>query len=258
MTLVGFAAARSCGVTTTVLALARAWTDGGALIAELDAAGGSLALRHDLRPEPGLTTLAAAARRGLSASSISQHCQRLSDGTPVLLGPVGSEQASSALDVLGIRLVAQLDALEELDVLADLGRLDARRSPGALLAAVDHLVLVLRPSLEGVAQARACIEELGIAPQRLAVVCIGDRPYRASEAAAALGAPLVGVLPDDPRAALRLGAPGRDRRSTLVRPALEVAGRLQRAIAQTPQGATSSTSRWARPGPSAQLVEGRR
>ena len=90
-----------------------------ALVAELDPDGGSLGLRHQIPSEPGLTTLAAAGRRGLAPDTVVEHCQRLSDDTAVLLGPVVPDRAASALAVLGPRLGVALDAMAGVDVLAD-------------------------------------------------------------------------------------------------------------------------------------------
>jgi Flp pilus assembly CpaE family ATPase len=65
VSVVALGAVRSCGVTTLALALAATWPSSRrVLLAELDLAGGTLAAASGWPPEPGLVSLAAAARRG--------------------------------------------------------------------------------------------------------------------------------------------------------------------------------------------------
>jgi hypothetical protein len=224
---VAFASGRSPGLTTALHALAATWPGPHrAVLAELDPDGGSLALRHERPPEPGLTTLAAAGRRGLAPSAVVEHCQRLSDDTAVLLGPVAPDRAASALSVLGPRLAVALDAMVGVDVLADCGRLNHRAPTLEVLHAARYVVVVLTPTLEGVAQAQARLEHMDLPPERLAVMTIGRRPYAAGEVGDVLQLAVLGSLADDRRAATELNAGRPPRRSELWQSAIALGAEL--------------------------------
>jgi hypothetical protein len=232
MTLVAFVSGRSHGVTTTVHALSLTWpTLRRAMVAEVDPGGGALAVRQDLTPEPGLTTLAAAGRRGLAPDAVLGHCQQLRDGAVALLAPITPEKTASALSVLGPRLSAALDAVPGIDVLADCGRIDSRSPSLELARSARYLVVVVAPTLEGVAHCQGRIETLGLIPGRSAVLTIGSRPYRPDEVGAALGLPVLGSLSSDRQGAQDLAAGRLGRRSELFRSASTVAARLAAHLA---------------------------
>lgn len=202
MTLVAFVSARSPGLTTAVHALSLAWpTPGRALVAELDPEGGVLGVRHQIPCEPGLTTLAAAARRGLAPDVVLQHCRRLSDGTPVLLGPTSADHVAPAMSTLGPRLASALDAMAGLDVLADCGRIRTNSPALEIVRAARYVVIVVTPTIEGVAQVQARLPGLGLPPGRAAIVTVGQHPYRPDEVASALNLPVIGALADDRKGA---------------------------------------------------------
>jgi len=227
MTLVALASGRSPGVTTAAQALALAWPAGRQIIlAELDPGGGSLSVRHELPADPGLTTLAAAGRRGLAPETVLQHCQRLGDGTVALLGPLSPERATSALAVLGVRFAAALDTIPDIDVLADCGRLDSRSPALDVVKAAPFVVLVVSPTLEGVAHLQSRLQPLALTPGRAAVLTIGGRPYGPDEVGAALQLPVLGMLEVDRRGAEDLASGRPLRRSELLRSAQVVAERL--------------------------------
>jgi hypothetical protein len=239
MSLVAFGAGRSPGLTTTVHAMALVWpTPRRSLIAELDADGGTLAARHAITSDPGLVSFAAAGRRGFGPDDVLRHCQQLSDGTPVLLGPTSPDRAASALATLGARLGRALDTLGDYDVLADCGRLDSRSPVLELLSAAPYLLLVVDPNVEGVAHLAARLPVLSLPPGRAALVCVGDRPYRAPEVAQALNLPVLGVVAHDPRGAAQLAEGRPNWRSPLLRSAAEVVAAL--AAHLPPVGAAES------------------
>jgi hypothetical protein len=202
MTLVAFVSGRSPGLTTAVHALALTWPSARrALVAELDPDGGTLAVRHQLPPEPGLTTLAAAGRRGLVPDIVLQHCRVLADGTPVLLGPTAPERAMQTFSLLGPRLATALDAIAGVDVLADCGRVDTQSPALEVIRAARYVVAVVTPTIEGVAHVHTRLSSLGLPPGRVAAVTVGQRPYRPDDVGAALGVPVIGVLADDRKGA---------------------------------------------------------
>ncbi|HEY2303786.1 MAG TPA: hypothetical protein VGH66_17925 [Acidimicrobiales bacterium] len=227
MTLVAFVSGRSPGLTTSLHVLAATWPPPAqALVAELDPDGGTLGLRHQIPSEPGLTTLAAAGRRGLAPDTVGEHCQRLSDDTAVLLGPVAPDRAASALAVLGPRLGVALDAMAGVDVLADCGRIHPRSPSADVVRAARYVVIVVTPTLEGVAQAQSRLAGLDLPPGRLAVMTVGRRPYDPIEVANALQVAVLGSLADDRRAALELNAGRLPRRSELWQSATALGAEL--------------------------------
>jgi hypothetical protein len=231
MTLLGFASGRSPGLTTVVHALALVWpSPRRALIAELDPDGGSFAGRHALVSDPGLVSLAAAGRRALPPGDLIGHCQRLADGTPVLLGPTSPDRAVSALATLGGRLGPALAGLSEFDVLADFGRLDGRSPALESLGSCRVVVLVVEPTVEGVAHLAGRLSSLALPAGRHTLISVGDRPYRAVEVAQALDLPLLGTIARDPKGAIRLADGRPDPRGPLLRSARVIAADLIRHL----------------------------
>ncbi len=227
MSLVALVSGRSPGLTTTVQALATVWpAPRRAIIAELDPAGGSLAARHELASEPGLTTLAAAGRRGVSAARVLDHCRRLPCGALALMAPVGPDRVGSALSVLGHHLAAALDAMPGTDVLADCGRIDPGSPLLTTVRSARNVVVVVTPTVEGVAQVESRLASLGLAPGQAAVVTVGARPYPPDEVAATLKLPILGTIAEDRRGAHDLVAGRSVGRSPLLRSSATVAVRL--------------------------------
>jgi hypothetical protein len=234
MAYIAFASAKaSPGVTTTIAALAASWPgDRDLYVAELDPGGGDIVVRFDLATEPGLVTLAAAGRRGLRATTFSDHTQPLpsvGDGDgPVrraLVAPVAADQAVAALSALRGALPPVLSSLGA-DVLVDCGRLDPGSPSQDVATEADLLVVVARPVISEVHHLATRLASL--APRAVSLLLVGERPYSVSEVAAAVGASPFGALPIDDRAAtaLTVGHPNALRllrRSRLMRDARVVA-----------------------------------
>ena len=152
MALICFASQKgSPGVTLTALAVAAAWpTYEGRrkLLIEVDADGGSLAIRYQLGRQPGLLTLAAAGRHGLGRDELWAHAQELPGGLAAILAPERADRATAVLSANAKNLGAWLAALPDVDVIADCGRLSPT-SPAVVFAAHADLVLfVARPTAE--------------------------------------------------------------------------------------------------------------
>ncbi len=222
-----FAAARSSpGVTTAMLACASVWP-GRVLLVEASEDGGALAARFGLPVEPGLTTLAAAARHGANgdgpSASLDSHVQRLpgTDRITALVGPASLEPAQALLRTAASRLAGLLDQADT-DVLIDVGRLPAAPLSTPLLVSADRLLLVVRPRVEELTALAQRLAHLATLGPGLEVLLVGERPYGPGEVADTLGVGVAGVLAHDPEAADALaavGSTGRLARSRLLRTA---------------------------------------
>jgi Mrp family chromosome partitioning ATPase len=224
------------GASTAALALAvAAGPLPASLIVEADPAGGDLAARCELAVEPGLGSLAASGRHGTPVD-LADHVQALPAGPFALLAPPSPALTRSALAALGGRLADALGGWPGT-VIVDCGRWDPKGPAVPLATVADTLVVVLRPTVEGVEHVRARLDDLHSAgAARLVALLVGDRPYRAADVAAALGIPVAGTLPFDPRGAnalerRNLGA--ETRRSTIVRAARSALDALERLSTTT-------------------------
>ena len=201
----------SPGVTTTALAMASVWPR-PVVLAECDPAGGDLLagfLRAAARPSGGLLDVALAARRGLTPDEVLRRCLRLTDDGEVLLLPGLTDPGHVSTVTPSMPRIASTfrdlgSADTPYDVLTDCGRLGAPW-PIDLLTAADNVVLVLRPTLPQVHSAKhqlAQIQHVREDPAtEVGLLLVGDAPYSRAEVEAALGAPVLGVVAHDPRAA---------------------------------------------------------
>jgi hypothetical protein len=231
VTLLALGSAKaSPGVTTTALALGAVWPDGPRVtIAEVDPAGGDLAAWLGLLPEPGLVSLAAAARHeasahGAAASALlDAHTQRTSGGVRVLLGPSAASQAVSALTLLRGGLLGEVAEERDLLVLADCGRLSPASPALPVVERASMVLLVTRPVAAELGHAAAMAAELRRTQPAVGLILVGRGPYRAEEISATLGWDVFGELPEDRRASAALAGGGAResalRRTPLVRAA---------------------------------------
>lgn len=234
MAVIGFGSVRSCGVTTTVAALAAVWPEERhPVVVEFDPAGGTLAATCGLRVTPGLVSLASASRRRMEAGAPWTHSQSLPCGGDVVVGPPSAAQAQRALKLLtdsGARF-AEVDG----DVLADCGRLDLASPAQAMFDGADVQVLVVRPQLPDLHQVAAWLQDT--ASQRseeLRVVLVGVGPYPPEEIRAALRVEVVGHVPHDAGGVARLAQAPSARtlgRSALLRAASSLATTLIARVA---------------------------
>ena len=237
MALITLGSVRSCGVTTLAAGLAATWPgDCRRLLVEADPAGGTLATQAGLGPEPGLVSLAAAARRQGDPSLAFDHVQCLPGEVLVVCGPPASSRARSALSMLS-GLLGRLDDLDELhaEVFCDCGRLDRTTDNVDLFERGRLAVLVSRPRLSDLNALAASLEERAEQPRRPVLVLVGDGPYPAKEVAEVLGVDVAGQVPWDPDAAAAIGtAPISSRqltRTPLVRALRSLAGALAERLA---------------------------
>jgi hypothetical protein len=162
----------------------------------------------------------------------------------VLTGLRAGDQARG-LGRLWSLLPQALSQLEG-DVLVDCGRLVADTLAEDLVRRAEVVLLVARPTVEGVLHAANRLEALGRLGVTAEVVLVGEQPFdRAGVQQALAGegitAPVRGVLADDPRGAAMLGGhPGRERwlerASPLVRSARSLADDLLARRTPAPSG----------------------
>ncbi|HVW33622.1 MAG TPA: hypothetical protein VHL53_13870 [Acidimicrobiia bacterium] len=232
MALVAFASAKgSPGVTTLARALAGVWPR-PALLVELDPAGGDLAARGGFALEPGLASLALAARSGLNPEMLASHTQTLPDGASLVVAPVHPWQVGAALEVVAASLAPAAAGLAGVDVLADCGRLDGSSPVLGVVEKADAVVLVARPTLDGLAHLQPWLDRLGDGDGDVGVVLIGAGDYDPKEVSQALAVPTLGVVADDLRGARLACAAGVDRarRTLFVRSAAGLAADLDRRL----------------------------
>lgn len=220
----------SPGATTLAVTLACTAGDHlSPLLVEADPAGGDLAARTGRPFDPGLLSLAAAGRRGLTEGLLDAHTQTLSNGVTALLGPPSPEQAAAALTGIA-RALGPVLVERRGPMVIDAGRWDARSPARELLQMADVVLVVFRPAVEGVEHVRVRLATLEGVAVRLVAVSVGERPYSALEVAAVVAPVEVRTIDADPRAAAALaaGAPIDRwlRRSPLVRSVAALAEQL--------------------------------
>lgn len=228
----------SPGVTTTALALAACWPEPHrCLLVEADPFGGVIAARYGLTDTPGLSTLAAHSRRGLDATVVEEHVQRLPGGLPVLVGPSSPEETQAVWRDVAGPLAEWVHGQSDVYVIVDRGRLPLGPPPNGLTNTGPSLV-VTRPTLEQLRPASIRQAGLAAAGVEASLLLVGERPYGPEEVTTAMGVPVAGTVAWDPRtAAVLTGAQGamRDlRRTALVRSAATLAETLAAILGPTP------------------------
>ena len=197
----------SPGATTTACGLAAALAAGSAWgragLVEADADGGVLAARFAaLRADRTLVDLAAATRLSLDDDEVASIAQRMWGAVDVVVAPPSPDEASSALRAGSARLASAFAASDRVWIV-DVGRIRPDGPAMPLLQFALAVVVACAPTFEQVAVAGPRVAELARRGTTATVVCVGDGSYPATEVAATLGAPLVGVIPWDPRAVAR-------------------------------------------------------
>ncbi|GAB3147028.1 hypothetical protein GCM10027290_29680 [Micromonospora sonneratiae] len=217
------------GVSTAAVGLAAGWPQAGGLLLEADPSGGVAAARFGLAQQPGLASLAAAARHGGVGGVLSAHVQRLPLGVGVVVAPGSADVAAGSVGVLA----GSADALRDVApvVVADVGRLYPESPARALVAAADAVVLVTTPTTEYLDHLDARLGWLRNLVDRgwIGLAVSGRGLYPAAEIGARLALPVWAQLPRDQRGAAVLGGrlAGRTwHRTPLARALRDLAGTL--------------------------------
>lgn len=233
MALICFASQKgSPGVTLSALAVAAAWPNLAGrrkLLVEADPDGGVLAVRYRLGREPGLLSLVGAGRGGMSRDGLWNHTQRLPGGLPVVVAPDRPEQTTAALTASGSALGEWLQSLDDVDVIADVGRLGVSSPAIPFATSADLLLMVARPTAAQIQPGAERLATLARSTKHVGWCLIGTKPYSAAEVEEVHGIRVVGTLADDPKGATALEAgtsQHRRVRSPLVRSAVSLAGAM--------------------------------
>jgi hypothetical protein len=215
----------SPGVSTLSTALAAVWP-GERTVVEMDPAGGDLAFRlhtagtaQRLAASPSVLSLAAGARSGVPPESLPQFSQPCSLGFSVIPGALTAE-AYAPMARLWPQVAAMCDQWSGTAI-ADLGRMQPGNPTITVARASAAVLLVARPTLEGLYHLRDRVNELsgmvgdtGRERNPLAVVVLAparDRARAADEVKRMLDAagspvPVAGSLAFDLKGAAALWA----------------------------------------------------
>ncbi|HEY8543821.1 MAG TPA: hypothetical protein VIL36_02195 [Acidimicrobiales bacterium] len=220
------AAKGSPGVTTAAAALAAvATTSGRAILAELDPAGGSIAVLTGQPAVVGLVDAATLLRRTTSAAAVDDNATMTPHGVATLLAPNSGPVTESVIASINERWVPALRAAA-LDVVVDAGRWEPSQTTARRIVGADLVVVVVRPTVASVEATRHIVDRVReVAKRPAAALVVGGKPYRPEDVAHHLDLPLAGAIAWDPRGATNLWAGGVSRtwmRSPLARSAAAV------------------------------------
>lgn len=208
------------GASTLAVALAyTAPVDDRVVVVDADPDGGSLAATLGLAASPGLVSLAAATRHGFNLADLVGSLQLASPRFDLLAAPSSPEQVTSVLRQLGD---AWPSLLSGSSAVADVGRWRPDSPARSLVDAATVTVLLVDPSVSGVAHARAAFEDLSSRCDQVVVAARGSKPYPPEDVAATLGVESVWEVRTDRPSAGAIGAvtAGRwPRRNVLARDA---------------------------------------
>jgi MinD-like ATPase involved in chromosome partitioning or flagellar assembly len=201
----------SPGVTTLACVLGAVWPpDRAVVVAECDPSGGDLAGRFGLSTRRGVTSLVLTDRQQVGLRpDYRDHAQQLPGGLDVLVGPTGADSAMALDHELGM---SSSDLIhEDCDLVADCGRLlPGATGQGKVIRSSDGVVLLVRPDVSGIANARwatSRIRELSQSP--VFAVIVGAGTFKSAEVSDELDVSVLGTIPFDPRAArMACGVPG--------------------------------------------------
>lgn len=199
--LLGLVSAKGApGVTSAAIALTA--VSGGVMV-ELDPSGGSVDCWVSGTGEPGLIRAASALRRHAEPGALIVDATEVAPGARVLRAPTSGVLAESTIVALSDRLLPVLTELNDT-VIVDGGRWSRSQPTSRRVVGCDVLALVCSPTVEGIEAARSQVDQLGRLVDRVALVPVGEQPYRPNEIAAATDVEVAGAIAWDRRGLARL------------------------------------------------------
>jgi len=240
------------GVTSTALVLAAGWPRPVVLI-EADPSGGDLAFRcrsaggGPPAATPSVLGLASAVS-GASIGDITTFAQQLAGGVHLVQGVSSAAQGRGLTSLWGS--IAQACVSADVDVIADLGRIDRSSATMPLAASSDRLLVACTPVLESTVHTRETLIELvgavgpDVSGSRLVPLVIGaarhargdrDDVDQVMAAAGVLASPAAHLPLDAPTLARLEGgesAAGRLSRTLLLRAARGVVDQISQNTVQ--------------------------
>jgi MinD-like ATPase involved in chromosome partitioning or flagellar assembly len=202
------------GATTLAVGLAGAWAAAGrsVLLADLDPAGGDVAAHlpvPDVRR--GVAPLLGLAAGQLDPAAVSAESTQIASGLQVLVGLPHPDTGGLLRPEATGALLRAARGIREVELLVvDPGRLLPGSVAAGTLGLAEVRVLVARADLPGALAAQRALAATQRAPVMAVVAVAVQRPADAVELGHALGRPLTGVIPADPRGvrrALQTGQP---------------------------------------------------
>lgn len=238
----------SPGVTTTALAITYTW-GGRSLLAECDPKGGSVLqgfLGGRMEGLPGgLLEFALAIAHHPDPAVLWKYVVSLDQDArewlllPGTRDPRHVAQLETAWDALAAAITSAGAGV--VDVVLDVGQIGGPDTPMQLIAASDLALMLLRPTLRQVADARPRLDALGRfvgAKVPVALCLVGEGDYAAKEISDALfGLPVIAGIPHDPRSAAVFSDGKRAQRSFRRAPLMRGASFLADAMRQYLAGA---------------------
>lgn len=203
------------GVSTLAVGIAAAWPEAERhrVLVEADADGGKLGTVLGVGTEPGLMSLAVAARsRRVEAADVGEHAASLGDWS-LVAAPASAEQATAALVQSGATVARTIADERSVVWVVDAGRL-SQRSPAMPFASVaDLVVLVATGDLAALQLLPTRADVLVRSGCAVSVVLVGDSDWSLAEIADFCGCDVLGRVPT-----VRRRRPGADLNSAEWRP----------------------------------------
>lgn len=228
----------SPGATTLALTMAAVWPPevDRVVMVEADCAGGDVGGRCWLPDDPGLASLATAARAGTVA--LEDHAVVLPCGAAVVVAPAERQPSTVA-----VGLLAQAGTerwAKGRPAILDLGRLDPGTPAAELAASAEVLMVCTRGDEASLSR----LVTAGLSADAACVVLVGGSEYSPREIQDAVGVPVAGDLPWDPKGARVVWGRGRPgtgwSRRGMPAVARHLAGQLSRHLAAHPHAVSDA------------------
>jgi Mrp family chromosome partitioning ATPase len=201
------------GATTLAVGLAGAWAAAGrsVLLADLDPAGGDVAAHlpvADVRR--GVAPLLGLASGQLDPAAVRGDWTLVASGLRVLVGLPRPDTGGLLSPDAAVALLKAARGVAGVELLVvDPGRLLPGSVATAVLGLAEVRVLAVRPDLPGALAGQRALAATQHASQLLVAAVAVQRRTDAAELAHALGRPLIGTIPADPRGVRRALQTGR-------------------------------------------------